>query len=214
MDFQEFLADPPFWSFGEKAVGRRHGLVSKSNIWIKLLVRVNSEYFFCVSGMLLSCQCLHLSQFVSERQSSPWSVFGKWILEAACCCSRQYVTLLIYWLASPRNLHLAISSSSRSWKNRQYRKLQAMMDSLLTTSDLCMELWSGKYCVSSLVSSQVVKVLHILLYVKDQRRSRFPSIRSRYLARLLAIDPLISTSPSSTFCFLFSHFSRLLPDDF
>lgn len=77
MDFEEFLASPPFWSFGEKAVGRRHGLVSKSNTWIKLLVRVNSEYFFCVSGMLLSCWCLNLLQFAG--QSSPWSVFRKWI---------------------------------------------------------------------------------------------------------------------------------------
>lgn len=31
MDFQEFLASPSFWSFGEQAVGRRRGLVSKSN---------------------------------------------------------------------------------------------------------------------------------------------------------------------------------------
>lgn len=122
-----------------------------------------------------------------------------------CCCSRQYVTLSIYWLTSPRNLHLAISSSSKSWKNRQYRKLQAMMDSLLTTSDLCMELQSGEYCVSSLLSSQVVKVLGIVLFVKDHRRSRFPNRRLRHLARLLASHPLISASPSSTFCF---HISR------
>lgn len=46
MDSQEFLASPSFWSFGEQAVGRRRGLVSKSNTWIKLLVPVNSEYFF------------------------------------------------------------------------------------------------------------------------------------------------------------------------
>lgn len=80
-----------------------------------------------------------------------------------------------------------------------------MMDSLLTTSDLCMELQSGEYCVSSLVSSQVVKVLGIVLFVKDHRRSRFPNRRLRHLARLLASHPLISASPSSTFCF---HISR------
>lgn len=61
-DFQEFLASPPFWTFGEKAVGRTHGLVSKSSTWIKLLVCVNWEYFSCVFGMLLSCRCLHLLQ--------------------------------------------------------------------------------------------------------------------------------------------------------
>lgn len=79
------------------------------------------------------------------------------------------------------------------------------MDSLLTTSDLCMELQSGEYCVSSLVSSQVVKVLGIVLFVKDHGRSRFPNRRLRYLTRLLASHPLISASPSSTFCF---HISR------
>lgn len=80
MDSQEFLAGLPFWSFGEKEAGKRNGLVGKSSTWIKLLVHVDSKWFFyCVPGILPSCPCLHPLWFVTERHSSLWSAFGKWV---------------------------------------------------------------------------------------------------------------------------------------
>lgn len=92
MDFQEFLASPPFWSFGEKAVGRRHGLVSKSSTWIKLLVCVNWEYFSCVFGMLLSCQCLHLLQL-----SVKVSLISIWEVDNLKQCVAVVDSMWLYW---------------------------------------------------------------------------------------------------------------------
>lgn len=117
--FRSFGCLPFLEALERRRVGKGKDL---SDTRVKLFMSVNSDFYLficvCVLSKLPSCLCLYLLHFVSERHSSPWSIFGKWVTWSEVLLYSQYVTSWIYWFASPRNLHFANSSSNKNWKSR------------------------------------------------------------------------------------------------
>lgn len=201
MDFQDILASPRFWSFREKAVGRRHGLLSKSNAGIELLVCLNSEHFFlCLwhaTSMLVS------SSVVVFQWKTVVSLISVWEVDNLKRCVAVVDSTWLYWyidLPVPGTCVLQLFLPVKAEKigsTESCRQWQPACWPLLISAWSCNQ---GSAMFVKPWSSQVASVPHILLYEKDQRRSRFQNTRSRYLARLLPVPQV-----HSVFC---SHISR------
>lgn len=94
-----FLASPPFWSFGEEAVERRHEIVSKSNTWMKFAAMCKSRILllvsvvFCFPVSVYFCCSLSVEEVIS--------LISVRKLDSLKQCVAVVGSMWLYWFIEP-----------------------------------------------------------------------------------------------------------------